>query len=43
MVEYIVTLTDEENKALSFVAYSQQEWIDNAQEHPCSNLLVPGV
>jgi hypothetical protein len=35
MVEYTVTLTDEENKALSYAAYSQQGWIDNAVHERC--------
>jgi len=35
MTQYTITLTDEENKALSFVAYSQQEWIDNAVHERC--------
>ena len=30
MADYTVTLSDVEDKALSFVALSQQEWIDNA-------------
>jgi hypothetical protein len=28
--KYTVTLTDSENKAMQHVAYSVQEWIDNA-------------
>lgn len=35
MVQYTITLTNEEDKALSFVAYSQQEWIDNAVHERC--------
>ncbi len=35
MVQYTITLTNEEDKALSFVAYSQQEWIDNAVHESC--------
>lgn len=29
-VQYTTTLTEAEDKALSFVALSQQDWIDNA-------------
>lgn len=29
-MEYTITLTDAENKALSYVAYDVQEWIQNA-------------
>ena len=34
-VQYTVTLSDAENKALGFVAFSQQEWIDNAVHERC--------
>ena len=34
-VQYTVTLSDAENKALGFVAFSQQEWIDNAIHERC--------
>ena len=34
-VNYTVTLSDAENKALGFVAFSQQEWIDNAVHERC--------
>lgn len=34
-VQYTVTLSDAENKALGFVAYSQQDWIDNAVHERC--------
>lgn len=34
-VEYTVTLTDAEDKALGYVAYSQQDWIDNAVHERC--------
>ena len=30
MTTYTVTLTEAENLALGYVAYSQQDWIDNA-------------
>jgi hypothetical protein len=33
--EYVITLSDAEDKALSFVAFSQQEWIDNAVHERC--------
>jgi hypothetical protein len=29
-MEYIITLTDAEKKALDYVAYDTQEWIQNA-------------
>lgn len=29
-MEYIITLTDAEKKALDYVAYDPQEWIQNA-------------
>lgn len=35
MVQYIITLSDAENKALGTVAVSQQEWIDNAVHERC--------
>ena len=34
-VQYTVTLSDAENKALGFVAFSQQDWIDNAIHERC--------
>ena len=34
-VQYTVTLSDAENKALGFVAFSQQDWIDNAVHERC--------
>ncbi len=34
-VNYTVTLSDAENKALGFVAFSQQDWIDNAVHERC--------
>lgn len=34
-VEYVVTLSDAENKALGHIALSQQEWIDNAIHNRC--------
>jgi hypothetical protein len=32
---YTVTLSDAEDKALGYVAASQQEWIDNAAHERC--------
>ena len=32
---YTITLTDAEDKALGYVAVSQQEWIDNAVHNRC--------
>lgn len=34
-IQYTVTLSDAENKALGYVAASQQEWIDNAVHERC--------
>jgi hypothetical protein len=34
-MEYTVTLTEAEDKALSYVAFSQQDWIDNAVHERC--------
>jgi len=35
MTTYTITLSDAEDKALGFVAYSQQAWIDNAIHERC--------
>lgn len=35
MVDYTITLTEAENKALGIVAYDQQEWIENAVKERC--------
>ena len=35
MKTYTITLTDAEDKALGFVAYSQQDWINNAVHERC--------
>jgi hypothetical protein len=35
MAIYTITLSDAEDKALAYVAYSQQEWIDNAVHDRC--------
>lgn len=35
MVTYTITLSDAEDKALAYVATSQQEWIDNAVHDRC--------
>jgi hypothetical protein len=34
-VQYTVTLSDAEDKALAYVAASQQDWIDNAVHERC--------
>ena len=33
--EYLVILSDAEDKALGFIAFSQQDWIDNAIHERC--------
>lgn len=35
MATYTITLSEAEDKALGFVALSQQEWIDNAVHERC--------
>lgn len=35
MTQYNITLTEAEDKALSYVAFSQQDWIDNAAHERC--------
>jgi hypothetical protein len=35
MKTYTITLSDAQDKALGFVAYSQQDWIDNAVHNRC--------
>lgn len=35
MANYTITLTEAENKALSYAALTQQEWIDNAVHERC--------
>jgi hypothetical protein len=35
MTEYTITLSDAEDKALSYAAFSQQDWIDNAVHERC--------
>jgi hypothetical protein len=35
MATYTITLSDAEDKALGYVAYSQQDWIDNAVHERC--------
>jgi hypothetical protein len=35
MSTYTITLTDAEDKALGFVAFSQEEWINNAIHERC--------
>lgn len=34
-ISYTITLTDAENKALGYIAVSQQDWIDNAVHERC--------
>ncbi len=35
MKQYTITLSDAEDKALAYIAVSQQEWIDNAVHERC--------
>jgi hypothetical protein len=35
MATYTITLSDAEDKALAYIAISQQEWIDNAIKNRC--------
>ena len=35
MTTYTITLSEAENKALGFVAFSQQDWIDNVVHDRC--------
>jgi hypothetical protein len=35
MANYTITLTEAENKALSYAALAQQDWIDNAVHDRC--------
>ncbi len=35
MTTYTINLTDAEDKALKFVAFSAQDWIDNAVHERC--------
>ena len=35
MIQYNITLSEAENKALGVVALSQQDWIDNAVHERC--------
>ena len=35
MATYTITLSDAENKALGFVAFSQNDWIQNAVKERC--------
>lgn len=35
MANYTIVLTEAENKALSYVALAQQDWIDNAIHERC--------
>ena len=35
MATYTITLSDAEDKALAYIALSQQDWIDNAVHERC--------
>ena len=39
MAEYTVTLTDAEDKALRYVAFDPQDWIDNAVHNRCRQAI----
>ena len=39
MAEYTITLTDAEDKALRYVAFDPQDWIDNAVHNRCSQAV----
>lgn len=38
-VDYTITLSDAEDKALGYVAVSQQEWIENVVKSRCENAI----
>ena len=38
-VQYTITLSDAQNKALGYVATSQQEWIENAVYVRCAKAI----
>lgn len=42
MVQYTVTLTEAEDKALGYIAYSQQDWIENAV-HQRSRIAIEEI
>ena len=35
MVQYVIELSDAEDKALNYIAFSAQDWIDNAAHERC--------
>jgi len=35
MITYTITLSEAQNKALGYVAFSQQDWIDNVIHERC--------
>lgn len=39
MVTYTITLSDAEDKALGYVALSQQDWMENAIKARCENAI----
>jgi hypothetical protein len=39
MATYTVTLTDAEDKALRYVAFDPQDWIDNAVHNRCRQAI----
>jgi hypothetical protein len=39
MVTYTITLSDAEDKALGYVALSQQDWMENAVKARCENAI----
>ena len=38
-MKYTITITETEDKALSYASASQQDWIDNAVHVRCSNAI----
>jgi len=43
MATYTVTLTDAEDKALRYVAFDPQDWIDNAVHNRCRKQSIKSI
>jgi hypothetical protein len=39
MAQYTITLTDAEDKALKYVAFDAQEWIENVTKNRCRQAI----